>query len=318
MSGPAEPASGLRSALRRHWPEYAMEAAELALFMVSACLFAILIFHPGSPAARGVESPALRRLLMGLAMGGTAIALIYSPIGQRSGAHMNPAITLTFWRLGRIEGADALYYVLAQFLGGIAGVLLVAGVAAGAVAHEQVNYVTTMPGRPGPGGLALAWLAEFAIAFLLMLVVLVAGNRRSTARYTGLFAGALVAIYIFIEAPISGMSMNPARSFGSALAAGDWNALWIYFTAPPAAMLFAAAAYVRLAGIDRVYCAKLHHCNSKRCIFRCRFDRLQSENGGLQRSASAIADPTSLQRRETASAMAGPAERVEAEVTSCL
>jgi aquaporin Z len=270
--------------------------------MVSACVFAILLNHPDSPAARAIESATMRRLLTGLAMGGTAVALIYSPLGQRSGAHMNPAVTLAFWRLGRIEAADALFYVLAQFIGGIAGVLLVTVLGSGAVAHAQVNYVTTMPGLSGPTGLALAWFAEFAIAFILMLVVLWASNRRSTTRYTGLFAGALVAIFIFIEAPISGMSMNPARTFGSALVARDWNALWIYFTAPPAAMLAAAAVYVRVAGIERVFCAKLHHCNSRRCIFKCRFERLQSENGRQRRSASAIADPTSL-RRSVASSL---------------
>ncbi len=265
------------AALRAHWPEYLMEAAELGLFMVSACAFAILLFHPGTPVAAWIESPNLRRLLMGLAMGGTAIALIYSPLGQRSGAHMNPAATTAFWFLGRVESWDAVFYALAQFAGAAAAMFLLGAVAGALLAEPSVHYVATLPGRPDGPGLAAAWLAEFAISFVMLLVVLFASNHRATTRYTGVFAGSMVAIWITIEAPISGMSMNPARSFGSALAAGDWSHLWIYFTAPPLAMLAAALAYVRGPGGRRVYCAKLNHCNGRRCIFRCGFGDLMAK-----------------------------------------
>ena len=110
----------------RHWPEYLIEAALLGLFMMSACSFAILLDHPGSPAHQAVPDPLVRRLLGGLAMGSTAIVLIYSPWGRRSGAHFNPAATLTFLRLGRIAPRDAGWYVAAQFIGGLGGVLLAA------------------------------------------------------------------------------------------------------------------------------------------------------------------------------------------------
>jgi len=86
-------------------------------------------------------------------------------------------------------------------------------------------------------------------------------------KLTGLCAGALVATYITIEAPISGMSMNPARTFASPVPAHHWHALWIYFTAPLVGMLSAAEVYVRTRGARSVACAKLHHENSKRCIF---------------------------------------------------
>jgi aquaporin Z len=107
----------MREALRGHWPEYLMEAAGLGLFMISACLFGTLLGHPGSPAVRALPDPFFRRVLMGLAMGLTAACLIYSPWGQRSGAHFNPATTLTFWRLGKVASADAGFYALAQALG---------------------------------------------------------------------------------------------------------------------------------------------------------------------------------------------------------
>jgi aquaporin Z len=82
-------------------------------------------------------------------------------------------------------------------------------------------------------------------------------------------AGCLVVTYISIEAPISGMSMNPARTFASALPAHLWTAFWVYLTAPPMGMLLAAECYVQINGLQRVLCAKLHHQNNTRCIFRC-------------------------------------------------
>jgi aquaporin Z len=255
----------------RHWQEYAMEGALLGLFMVAACGFATLLEYPASAAHRALPDGNVRRLVMGLAMGLTAISLIYSPWGQQSGAHMNPSLTLTYFRLGKIEGGDALGYVMGQFLGGVAGVLVMRTALGMLVAHPAVRFAAT---TPGPAGATRAFLAEFGISFLLMSVVLVASNSLRLARYTPLLAGALVATYITLEAPISGMSMNPARSFASALAAWQWTALWVYFTAPPLGMLAAAETYVQLRGAHRVLCAKLNHHTARRCIFRCNFAAL--------------------------------------------
>jgi aquaporin Z len=205
---------------------------------------------------------------MGIAMGTTAVALIYSPFGKRSGAHLNPATTLTFFRLGKIALPDALFYVLFQFAGGVTGVMVARAGLGELLAHPSVNYVVTRPGRYGD---LWAFLAETLITFILMSVILWMSNTRSWNRYTGLLAGALIMVFIIIEAPISGMSMNPARTAGSAFAAGVWSGIWIYFIAPPTGMLLAAQLYVRLRGADRVLCAKLHHENSERCIFRCKY-----------------------------------------------
>jgi aquaporin Z len=248
--------------VRRHWPEYVMEAAGLGIFMISAGVFGTILEYPGSPVQQAVADPFLRRIPMGL----TAIGIIYSPWGMQSGAHLNPAVTLTFFRLGKIEPGDALFYVVAQFAGGVAGVLLVALVIGHSFTDPPVYYVTTTPGPRGP---AIAFLAEVAISFVLMLVVLVTTNIGALGRYTGLFAGALVATYITVVAPLSGMSMNPARTFGSALPAQLWESLWIYFAAPLLGMLLASEVYLRVRGAHRVFCAKLHHDNDKRCIFRC-------------------------------------------------
>jgi aquaporin Z len=168
-----------------------------------------------------------------------------------------------------VKGWDALFYVVAQFLGGIAGVAVVALFAHMILAHPAINFVATVP---GPYGAGIAFVAELLIAFLLMATVLVVSNTPHLARFTGLFAGCLVAVYITFEAPISGMSMNPARTFGSAYIGHLWTSLWIYFTAPVIAMQLAASLYLRSK--REVYCAKFHHHNSERCIFNCRFPEL--------------------------------------------
>jgi aquaporin Z len=248
--------------LRRHWPEYLIEAVLLGLFMLSASAFGLLLEHPGSPVRAALGDSLARRALMGCAMGLTAVVLIYSPLGQRSGAHMNPAVTLTYLRLGKVARSDALGYVAAQFAGGAAGMALAVLVFGAALADPHVDHVVTRPGRYG---VAAAFAGELAISFVLMTVVLRVSSTPRLARRTGLCAGALVALYITVEAPLSGMSMNPARTFGSALSAGVWSAYWLYLVAPLAGMGLAAWLHVRAR--RAVHCAKLHHDNPHRCIF---------------------------------------------------
>ena len=240
-----------------------MEAFGLGLFMVSAGVFGTLIEAPASPLRAAIADPDLRRGLMGLAMGLTAVALIYSPWGTRSGAHLNPAVTLTFLRLGKIAPADAALYVFSQLAGGVLGVLLVRAALGSSFGEPPVRMVVTVPGAAGS---AAAFVAEVAISFLLMAVVLVVSNHPRKMRWTGVAAGTLVALYITFEAPISGMSMNPARTLASAAPSGVWTAIWVYLTAPLVGMLLAAEVYGRVA---RVHCAKLHHTHTAPCIFRC-------------------------------------------------
>src|SRR2546422_8947369 len=137
----------MTDAVKRHWPEYLMEAAGLGLFMISASGFAIALFHPASPGS-GL-APFARRLLMGIAMGLTAISLIYSPWGKQSGAHFNPAVTLTFLRLGRVAPWDATFYVGAQFVGGVAGLAVVVAAVGRGVSGAPGDFAGTRPGPPG-------------------------------------------------------------------------------------------------------------------------------------------------------------------------
>jgi aquaporin Z len=258
------PELGALASVRLHWPEYLMEAALLGAFMVSACLFGALYESPHSPVRHAIASQLLRRILMGLSMGLTAIAIIYSPWGKQSGAHINPSVTVTFLRLGKVKRWDAIFYIASQFAGAALGVVLVARFLGQELADPAVRYVVTVPGEHGAW---VALLAEFIIAFGMMSTVLYFSNHHRLDRYTGLFAGLLVAIYITIEAPFSGMSMNPARTFGSGLSADVWGGLWVYLTAPPLAMLTAAEFYLWRQGGAGVKCCKLHHDNDMRCIF---------------------------------------------------
>ncbi|HEY9626442.1 MAG TPA: aquaporin [Coleofasciculaceae cyanobacterium] len=255
---------------KQHWPEYLMEAAELGLFMVSAGMFTCLFEYPGSPVHQAIPNADLRRLLIGIAMGVTASSLIYSPWGKQSGAHLNPAVTLTFYRLGKIDRQDAIFYVLFQCLGGLTGVVLVMLLLGNTFTQPPINYIVTVPGQLG---WIAALLGELTIAFIMMMMVLLTSNSRKLSPYTGGFAGGLVMLYVFLEAPLSGFGMNPARSLASALPAQTWTAFPLYVVAPLTGMFFAAAFYQSRLGRHAVKCAKLNHHTHRRCIFHCDYQR---------------------------------------------
>jgi aquaporin Z len=266
----------LSTAFRRHWPEYVIEAWGLGTFMVSAGVFATLLWSPESPLSHVITAEWGRRLLMGLAMGLTAIGIILSPWGRRSGAHLNPAVTFTFWRLGKVAAADAFFYVLFQIMGGLAGVLLVWAAFGNAFATAPVRFAVTVPGLTGE---VVAFVAEAVMAGGLMLMVLVTSNHVRLSRYTGFFAGLLLWLFIAVGAPYSGMSINPARTLASAIPAGVYDGLWIYFSATIGGMLIAGELFRRWPSAPPVYCAKLDHHGHGRCIFNCRFNQLQRADG---------------------------------------
>lgn len=248
-----------------------MEAFGLGTFMLIAGISAIIIEHPHLPVRQWIDNPFLRRIPMGLGMGLTAVAIIYSPWGKRSGAHINPAVTLTFFRLGKIKKWDAFFYIGFQFIGGLCGIFLITLFAKEYISNHNVNYVATVPGSEG---VIIAFFAELVMSFILMMIILNTANRVSTEKLTGIFAGTLVCLFITVEAPYSGMSINPARSVASAVPGNIWNAFWIYLSAPPLGMLLAAELYKHTRGIKNVFCAKLHHHNQLPCIFNCRYHEM--------------------------------------------
>lgn len=273
---------------RAHLPEYAAEAFGLGLFMVSASAFAALLEHPASPARQTLPDATIRRVLMGVAMGSTAVALIHSPWGRRSGAHLNPSVTLAFWRLGRVPAADLVGYVAAQFAGAALAMSAMNAVLGAALADPAVHWVVT---KPGPAGAFAAAIGEALVAFLTLSAVLHLSDAPRGSRWTGAVVGVLVALWIALEAPISGMSMNPARTFGSAFVAHDWTAWWVYVMAPPFGMLAATELYrvVRQRRTNaRHGCAKLDHAPNVPCIF------CGQDPGMSRRPAGTSAAPASL------------------------
>ena len=255
--------STLLRAWRDHWPEYLIEGWALGTFMMSAAIVVVLLESPQLPFRGLIPDPVARRVLIGIAMGLTALSLIYSRWGRQSGAHMNPAVTLAFVRLGLVRRVDGVFYMLSQAIGGTLGVLAGYLLTAGMLAAPEVRWVVTVPGTRGP---LVAFGAEFLMAMLLMLVVLRFSNSPRLRRFTGCAAALMVAIFITIAAPYSGMSINPARTLASALPSHIWTALWVYLIAPPLGMVVAADAHRWLLGGRPRHCAKLCHDKGTRCI----------------------------------------------------
>ena len=229
--------------------------------MLAACLATALLFD----SAYAPRNPWLARGCMGVAMAATAIAIIKSPWGQASGAQFNPAITFTFYRLGKIGTYDAAFYIASQFVGGLGGVWFSALLLGARIRSQHVNYAVTVPGLGGQAG---AFAAELFMAALLMTVVLYTSNRPKLAPWTTWLVGLLIANYILFLAPVSGFSINPARTLASAIPAHVYTGLWIYFAAPLLGMLGAAEAYVRLSKPHGVPDGRRHYFSHRHLVQR--------------------------------------------------
>jgi aquaporin Z len=272
--GALAPSASLAEAIGAHWREYLMEGAELGSLMLSTCFFGTLLYGNDSPLNHLALSRGVRSLLMGTAIAMTTFLIIRSPFGRRSGAHVNPAVTLAFLWLRRIHRWDAICYVAAQFLGAIVGVLVAEQVLGERLSSAPVRYLVTLPGTYGR---LTAFTAEFVLSGLLMGVVLYASNHRPLARFSPILVSLLTLCYFALSPSISGFSVNPARTFSSALFAWIWAGIWIYFSAPCLGTLMSAAIYIKGMGSNRVYCAKVFHDRKSPCPFPCHFDRLFRE-----------------------------------------
>jgi aquaporin Z len=268
------PSASFGEAVKTHWREYAMEFSGTGALMFCICLFGTLLYSNASPMARFALSRPENAAAMGMCVASTTLLIIRSPFGRRSGAHFNPAMTLSYLWLGRIHRWDALSYVAAQFSGALAGVYIARQLLGLSLSSDPVHYVVTVPGSYGSG---TAFIAEFLMSALLMGVVLFGTNHRTLARFSPLLVAAVTVFYFAICSSISGFSVNPARTFSSAIFAWIWWGIWIYFIAPCLGMLAAAGIYIRSFGPSRVYCAKVFHDLHSTCPFPCRFAHLEHE-----------------------------------------
>ena len=258
--------------MRDHLPEYLSEFFGTAIMMVLGIGAIMLMWGDGSP-MRAFEMPVgLRRLLTGILFAGAGTLVALSPLGQRSGGHLNPAVTWAFWRKRRVKLVDAVLYSVAQCLGALAGVgvfMLIGGSVA-----KSLKLGLTVPGEGYSPG--LAFVAEAVTTFLLMFLILYCvGNSRIAGR-TPYFVGVFVTLLVFLEAPISGTSLNPARSFAPAFWTQSFQFQWIYWIAPTLGALAAVPSVgFFFAEKNKGGCAKLFHTGHYRCIFlNCGYTRV--------------------------------------------
>jgi aquaporin Z len=245
----------MKASFKKNWKHYLQEALGLAIFMISACFFGTLLESQEGYLHHLIADSFLRLVLMGLAMGTTALFIFYSPLTAPSGAHINPAVSLGFLRIGKMCPWDFLFYCLFQAAGGITAVYIMQLLLGTSLINPPVNSVATVP----VSGTIPALVTEFSIAFATMAMVLFTSHHPRLKKFTRIFAACMVVAWVILAGPVSGFGMNPARSFASALPANIWTDFWIYLLAPVAGMLSAAEFFLLVSPVT----GKKNSLNSK-------------------------------------------------------
>jgi aquaporin Z len=237
------------------WPLFLSEAVGTALLLMVGLSFVILTFGTGSPVATLLPDAGLRRAITGFLFGTTGALIALSPVGKESGAHINPVVTLAFWLMGKLRARHAVGYVLAQFAGAIAGSLpLLAWGALG----RSIDFGATLPGSGYGAGVAV--LGEVVTTFALIIGLFLFVRNPHLRPFTPLLFPFLYAVMVYLEAPISGTSTNPARSLGPAVVSGNWHDWWVYWIGPLLGMLLAVFFYkVSWLRYLEIEVAKLYH-----------------------------------------------------------
>ncbi|MDA8203349.1 MAG: aquaporin [Chloroflexi bacterium] len=238
-----------------HLAEWAAEFLGTAILVLGGLSAVVLDFGAGSPVARAVPGASPRLLLTGALFAGTGALVTISPIGRRSGAHLNPAVTLGFWLTGHVHTVDLVGYVVGQVLGALAGAAALVAVWGARAAPVHDGLTQPAPGVSAPVAAALE--AVMTGAMILAILLMVSSPR--TMRWTPLVVWAVVTVEVWQGAPFTGTSLNPARSFGPAVMTGDFHAYWVYVVGPLAGAV-AAVTIQRFALPDVVpLSAKLFH-----------------------------------------------------------
>ena len=242
---------------RIRWRPFLSELIGTALLVLVGLSLVIIMFGTGSPMARLIPSEGLRRLITGFLFGTTGAAIALSPVGQWSGAHINPAVTVAFRLMGKLDLWTTLGYIVAQLAGAALGSLpLLLWGAMG----KSVEFGATVP---GPGfSLWTVLIGEAITTFAMVALLAVFLGFRRVRRFTPAIFPPLYAFMVWAESPISGTSTNPARSLGPSVISGQWEGWWIYWIGPFVGMLLAVIACSALA--KRIEVAKLYHFDSDR------------------------------------------------------
>ncbi|MCL4496885.1 MAG: aquaporin family protein [Deltaproteobacteria bacterium] len=235
------------------WKLYFSEFIGTALLIGIGVSFVILDFGKGSPVVSLIPSSGIRRAITGFLFGGTGMIITFSPVGKWSGAHINPVVTFSFWMKGKIKSTMAVGYVAAQFLGAAVGAftLLFWG-----NIGKAIYYGATIPGK---GGASEAVLGEAVTTFCLVAGLFLFLGYKRLRPFTPVLFPFLYAVMVYFEAPISGTSTNPARSFGPSLASGIWNGWWVYWIGPLLGAFVAVSIQTKWLKMLEIEVAKVYH-----------------------------------------------------------
>ncbi len=237
------------------WMLLGAELIGTALLVGVGLSIVILDFGQGSPMIQLVPSEGGRRLITGFLFGTTGALIAISPLGKESGAHINPAVTLAFWLMGKLSARIALGYTFAQLIGAVAGAL---PLLAWGTMGRSIAFGATLPGAAYGTGWAL--LGETATTFSLVSGLFFFLQHHRLRVYTPALFPFLYATLVFLEANISGTSTNPARSFGPAVISGEWHGWWVYWLGPLLGTLLGVAVYRLTARYwSTIEVAKLYH-----------------------------------------------------------
>lgn len=237
-----------------HWVEWGASTSERPSSCSSGSAWSHSWRRRGFPAATR-SAPRLRLILIGIAFGLLAAVVALSPVGRRSGAHLNPAVTVGFWVDGHTSGGDVAGYVIAQVLGALTAA--VGFHAALGRWSTRVSNAQTIPAASMPGWGAA--LVETGITFGLISVIFAMVSHPRTARATPAVVTVALAGLIWIAAPLTGASMSPARTLGPDIVSAAFPALWAYFVGPVAGAVLAAVVFRWLLPRRRTLTAKLFH-----------------------------------------------------------
>jgi len=238
-----------------HWRVFGAELIGTALLIGVGLSIVILDFGQGGVLVRIVPSEAWRRLITGFLFGCTGAAITISPLGKASGAHLNPVVTLAFLLMRRLRARHAAGYVVVQLIGAVLGA---APLLAWGAMGRSVAYGATLPSPVFGEGWAL--LGEIGGTFIMVFCLFELLRHRATKPFAPALFPPLYAIMVWLEAPLSGASTNPARSFGPALISGDWRGGWIYWIGPIVGALLAIAAHrAPMWRRSAIGVAKVHH-----------------------------------------------------------
>ena len=205
---------------RVRWRLFSSDLIGTALLVLGGVSLIILMFGDGSPMARLLPNERLRNALTTFLFGTIGSAIALSWVGKESGAHINPAVTLGFWLMRKLDARAAIGYIVAQLLGAVVGALpLLAWGSMG----RSVAFGATMPGAGYSTGVVL--MGEI-VRFGLVATLCIFLGFRHLRRFMPFVIPFLYAVMVPLEAPISGTSTNPARTFGPALISGQWDGWW--------------------------------------------------------------------------------------------